>query len=418
MTLTRREIAWPVGLSLVIIALTGRASSIVDSRDGALPAGFSLRLPAGYVATSPLSRTLDLMTLMSIQQSVFFVTTIVVIALCFTRAGRSGSLSWRSLGLRGAVGLSIAALLQLAAIIAPRPMAFLHVDDPQTVRIDFHSHTNASRDANRKFSPADNREWHKSGGFDVAYISDHVRFGGAADAMRSNPQLAGDSLVVLSAVEGRYHKILSNIMLGLTARDSAAIDRKGHLLTDSVFDGRGPVTIVAIPNGNIDSVTTESLDSVPHFAAMELVDAAPRGLAQLDSDERRIRRIAARNHLTLVASSNNHGWGRTVAAWSLMSIPEWKKLSPDSLAMLIEKPLRERNTSAVTIVKRLRPRTHGLSLPLTFPIGILQIIASLTLPERLVWLLWILAIALFRRRLRANSSVKDSLTNFRATTDV
>jgi hypothetical protein len=418
MTLTRREIAWPVGLSLVIIALTGRASSIVDSRDGALPAGFSLRLPAGYVATSPLSRTLDLMTLMSIQQSVFFVTTIVVIALCFTRAGRSGSLSWRSLGLRGAVGLSIAALLQLAAIIAPRPMAFLHVDDPQTVRIDFHSHTNASRDANRKFSPADNREWHKSGGFDVAYISDHVRFGGAADAMRSNPQLAGDSLVVLSAVEGRYHKILSTIMLGLTARDSAAIDRKGHLLTDSVFDGRGPVTIVAIPNGNIDSVTTESLDSVPHFAAMELVDAAPRGLAQLDSDERRIRRIAARNHLTLVASSNNHGWGRTVAAWSLMSIPEWKKLSPDSLAMLIEKPLRERNTSAVTIVKRLRPRTHGLSLPLTFPIGILQIIASLTLPERLVWLLWILAIALFRRRLRANSSVKDSLTNFRATTDV
>jgi hypothetical protein len=400
MTLARREIAWPVGLSLVIIALTGRASSIVDSRDRALPAGFSLQLPASYLVTSPLSRTLDLMTVMSVQQTVFFVATIVVFAVCIFRPAGNRFLSWRFLLVRGAIGLAIAAALQLAAIIVPRPMAYLHADDPEVVRIDFHSHTNASRDANRSFSPADNREWHKSGGFDVAYISDHVRFAGAAAAMRSNPQLAGDSLVVLSAVEGRYHKILSTIMLGLTARDSAAIDRKGHLLTDSVFNGLGPVTIVAIPNGNIDSVTTESLDSVPHFAAMELVDAAPRGLAQLDSDEKRIRRIAASNHLTLVASSNNHGWGRTVAAWSLMSIPGWKELSPDSLATLIEKPLRERNTSAVTIVKRLRPRTHGLSLPLTFPVGILQMLARLTLLERFVWLAWILAIALFRRGLR------------------
>jgi hypothetical protein len=375
-----------------VVVLAGRAQSIIDWRDNALADGMQLHLTAGYVAMSPLSRTLDLLTLLSIPQTVWLF---VVAALVVMFAAARSAAKPRARLIRAAAGLGCTvmavALLEAGVILLPRPMASLHVTDPNIVRIDFHSHTNASRDANKRFTPDDNREWHAGGGFDVAYISDHVTFNGAAEAMRKNPDIAGNGLTVLSAVEGRYHRILSTVMLGLTAQDSGLLDRKGHLLSGTPSSGRAPVTIVAIPNGNIDSVTAQSLDSLPHFAAMELVDAAPRGLSQLDREETKIRRIAADRHLILVAASNNHGWGRTVAAWNLMTLPGWRQLAPDSLEKIIERPFRDHQLSSVFIVKRLRPRTHGISLPLTLPVAAYQTVSSLSMAERGVWLIWIWA---------------------------
>lgn len=391
-----------LALSVLLAGLIGRTSSIVDSHDKWPPKGTSLDLPASYVAMSPVSRVLDALSLLSIPQTIwlFVGVILVVVAVLIGRRGRSS----RRLPLRIAIGIGLVivavAILEASVIFMPRPMANLRVADPQTLRIDFHSHTNASKDANQRFTPENNREWHKAGGFDVAYISDHVRFSGAADAMKKNPARAGDSLTVLSAVEGRYHKILSTVMLRLVQADTAVLDGKGHLHEGTTSIGTTPVTIVAIPNGNIDSVTAGSLDSLPHFAGMELVDAAPRGLGQLDREEDKIRRIASDRHLMLVSSSNNHGWGRTVAAWNLMTIPGWRSLSPDSLAGLVEQPFRARQTNAVTIVKRLRPRNHGMSLPFMLPVVLYQTIGSLTLAERGVWLLWIWAIALVAPRLK------------------
>jgi len=351
---------------------------------------------------SPLSRTLDALSLFSVPQTIWLFVVIAAIVLAAIVASKKRTA--RRLPLRLAFGLArvivAVAIIEAGVISLPRSMASLRVTDPQTLRVDFHSHTNASNDANQRFTPRDNREWHQSGGFDVAYISDHVTFDGAAAAMRTNPAKVGDSLTILSAVEGRYHKILSTVMLGLTQADTTVLDGKGHLLPGQTSTGKTPVTIVAIPNGNIDSVTAESLDSLPHFAGMELVDAAPRGLGQLDREEAKIRRIASERHLMLVSASNNHGWGRTVAAWNLMTIPGWREASPDSLAKLIERPFRDRQINAVTIVKRLRPRTHGLSLPLTLPIVLFQMLGSLTIAERGVWVIWIWTVALMMLLLR------------------
>ena len=386
---------WAILLTLLVIALTGRASPIVDSHDRAPPPGVSLHLPAAYVATSPLSRTLDTLTLLAVPQTIwlFVIGALLVIGWVFAtpRTSRRSNPVRFSITI-GAI-IIVVAVLEAAVIILPRPMAKLEVANPEIVRIDFHSHTNASGDANKRFTPADNREWHQHGGFDVAYISDHISFRGADEAMRLNPPKAGMGLTSLSAVEGRYHKIMSTIMLGLTSADTALLDSKGHLLAAEPSSGRSAVTIVALPNRNLDSVTAQSLDSLPHFAALELVDAAPRGLGQLDRDEGKIRQLAGERHFTLVAASNNHGWGRTVAAWNLMTIPGWRDMAADSLAKEIEQPLRSRQTDAVTIVKRLRPRTHGATLPFTLFVAAYQILASLTLSERAVWLLWIWLIA-------------------------
>ena len=408
---TLRRFTWPILASLLVVGLAGREPSLVDSRDHALAAGATLHLPPLYVALSPLSRTLDTLTLLSVPQTIwlFVVVAAIVLIWMFRRPRSRSRKAWLTVAIGICSMIAAVAVIETALILLPRPMAALRAADPETVIIDFHSHTNASRDANKRFTPADNREWHESGGFNVAYISDHVRFAGAAAAMQQNPQRAGDGLTILSAVEGRYHRILSTIMLGLTQADTTVLDGKGHLLPGTPSIGKVPVTIVAIPNGNIDSVTAESLDSLPHFAGMELVDAAPRGLGQLDREEAKIRRIASDRQLVLVASSNNHGWGRTVAGWSLMTIPGWRELSPDSISTLIEKPFRERQTGAVTIVKRLRPRTHGMSLPLTFPIAAYQTLGSLTWTERGVWIAWIWGIALVAWALAQRRKFKSAL---------
>ena len=86
-----------------------------------------------------------------------------------------------------------------------------------------------------------------------------------------------------------------------------------------------------------------------------------------------------------------------------MTIPGWRDLSPDSVGKLIEQPFRERQLNAVTIVQRLRPRTHGASVMFTLPVLAWQTLASLTTTERVVWIVWIwiawfLATALRSRR--------------------
>ena len=387
---------WPALLSLPVLLLPGRAPSIVDAHDRALTGGMSLELPAGYVALSPLSRLLDTLTLFSNPQTAaFFITIAVIVAatMLATRARSKRRPLSRALRASSVLLLAVV-MLEAVVIFAPRPMAYLKVADPDVVRVDFHSHTRASRDANQRFSGEDRREWHRDGGFDIGYISDHVRFGEAALAERNNPALAGQGVSELIAVEGRYHKIISTIMLGLTEADTTVLDRKGHLLPVTPASGRGPVTIVALPSIHLDSVTVESLDSIPHFAGIELVDAAPRGLGQLDREEEKIRRTAETTGLILVAASNNHGYGRAVAAWNLMTIPGWRALTPDSVGKLIEQPFRDRRVDAVTIVKRPRPRTYGMTLPLTLPLAAWQTLGSLTIAERTMWLVWIWSIAL------------------------
>ncbi len=380
-------------LSLTVVLAGGRASPIADSRDQAPPVGVSLELPVAYVATSPLSRVLDTLTLLSNPQTAAFLITIVVIVLLTLVVTRSRSTRRRWVRLLIGFGCVCVALtiLEAMVILMPRPMARLTVADPDVVVVDFHAHTRASEDANQRFTARDRRNWHRDGGFNIGYITDHVRFGGAVEAARDNPARAGDGVSELSAVEGRYHRIMSTIMLGLTVADTILLDKRGHLLLGTPSSGRAPVTIVALPNRNLDSIAVKPEDSIPIFTGLELIDAAPRGLGQLDREEEKIRSIASSLQLLLVSASNNHGYGRAVASWNLMTIPGWRDLSPDSVGRLIEQPFRERQLDAVTIVKRLRPRTHGLGVILTFPVALWNMIASLTLAERVVWLSWIWA---------------------------
>ena len=383
-----------------MIGLSGRVPAVQDASTKAAPAGAVLELPVSYVITSPASRTLDAFTLLSNPQSIATLLTLAAIVFGWAWFSRR-SRGWRWWSARLIAFVVVIALLEAAVAFVPRPMARLRVADRNSVVVDFHSHTNASHDVRKSFTPADNRAWHIASGFDAAWITDHVKFDGAVQAMTANPARSGDGFTALSGVEGRYHKIMSTIMLGLDERDTALLNKRGNLLPGIPARGRPPYTIIALPNRNLDSVTAASLDSLPQFAAIELIDAAPRGLGQFDREESRIRNLAERLHLELVAASNNHGYGRAAAAWNLISIPGWQDLTPDQLATVIENGLRQESP---IIVMRTRPRTYGASLPATLPVIVYQTLGSLTLTERVSWLVWIWSITLvvvaIRRRRR------------------
>jgi len=389
-------------ISLFVFA--AREPAVTDSTGGPPPPGVSLELPASYVAISPLSRVLDTLTLLSNPQTFGLLGSVAAIVVLWTTlAPRPHGVKRLAVAL---VALAVTiALLEAAAALAPRPMARLRVRNPEIVTIDFHSHTGASHDVRKSYTAEDNRAWHRAAGFDIAYVSDHVKFDGALAARSRNPAKAGAGTSLLTAVEGRYHRIMSTIMLGLTEADTALLDRRGALLPGTPASGRIPVTIVALPNRNLDSVTRAGVDSLPRFAGIELVDAAPRGLAQVDREEERIRSLAFDLGLTLVAGSNNHGYGRTAAAWNLMSIPGWRNLPPDSVGRLIEDPLRNRRPGEVTIVRRLRSSLSGADIAWILPASYYQIAATLTPAERIVWIAWLLAgtAALHFRRARRST---------------
>jgi hypothetical protein len=274
-------------------------------------------------------------------------------------------------------------------------MAALTVRDPEVVRVDFHSHTGTSHDVRKSFTAEKNREWHRAGGFDIAYVTDHVKFDGAEAGFAQNPARAGDGVSLAIGMEGRYHKIMSTIVLGMTSIDAPFLDKRGNILSAALKSPRPLTTIIAIPNRNLDSLTMNILDStvaLPNLSAIELVDAAPRGLAQLDRDEAKIRKLAGDLRLALVAASNNHGYGRTVAGWNLMRISGWRSMSPDAVASAIETQLRT-SRGPVRIVHRSRPSLTGYEAAATLPVVAYQVIGGLGLAERISWIAWILGIS-------------------------
>ena len=407
---TWRWLAGRYAVAALILAGTFVSTSPVrDAVTGATPQNVYFDVPPAYVLTSPLSRLLDVIGLMSVEQHIAFFLTIVGSAILFAAWRRVES---RSRPKRAMVsgGLTIVALLIAYALSAamPRPMAALSVFDPQAVRVDFHSHTNASGDARKSFSPDDNREWHRAGGFDVAYVSDHRSFSGAESALRKNPQFAREGTVLLSGYEGRYRGLFM-IDLGLTRADSAALlDSRRWLRAGNLTSGRRPASVVALP-GPLGDVQRETRDSFPGMAAIEIVDGSPKGFSQHDRDRNEIIARADSLNIALVAGSNNHGWGRVVPGWTIVNVPDWQNMSPDSLGANIERVLRD-NPRQVRVMERVRPNSASIAgVILTVPAFAAQTFTQLTMPERFAWILWIWGISfLFHfgqfRRIRGSSA--------------
>jgi predicted metal-dependent phosphoesterase TrpH len=289
--------------------------------------------------------------------------------------------------------------------------------DSDLVVIDFHSHTRASHDGRPGFTAEKNRAWHRASGFDAAYVTDHFTFEGAEEGMLNNPPQAGERTVLLSGIEVLEGGEHVNV-LGVTAADSSMF-RGRYLARDQVDNAiakrRPRPTLVLTMPGPLDRVPRPGMPDVVPVAAIEISDGAPRGLGADDRDHAEVLRLADSLKLALVAGSDNHGWGRTAAAWSLIDVPGWRHVLPEELERRIEERIAAGRRQAGRVIERVRPiwpRRNGLNAlesgvarvgdGVAFLVNFIwQLTATRSIAERLSWLVWVWGLALIYRRGRA-----------------
>ncbi len=151
-----------------------------------------------------------------------------------------------------------------------------------------------------------------------------------------------------------------------------------------------PTLVLTIPGG-LEPFPTATAAAPIGFSAIEIADAAPRGIGQELRDRGHIVALADSLDLALVASSNNHGWGQAAAAWTLVRVPGWRALPPDSLGRRIEARIHEEGRRATRVIERPLVPTHGsaAALALTVPVAAWRTLAADSAAERVAWILWI-----------------------------
>ncbi len=366
-------------MALLLMGLVARAP-LVEPASGTPPTDASLVLPLTYILLAPICGVYDALTLLSVGQHLGMLAFVVLVyGIARVVHGRSGRSAVRLI-----LGESVRAVLVVVGFFAvyaigvfvPRPMASLRAQERDLLVLDFHSHTNRSHDGSPGFTAAANRSWHRAAGFDVAFVTDHEYVDTALAAAARNPALAGDGILLLPGLEffldGQH-------VVSLDTRQPGDVSEPP------------PVLIQTLPE-DLTRVPVPGPGGRGGVLGIEVVDAAPRGLAQADRDRTTILEIADSLDLALVASSNNHGWGRTAAAWSLMRLPGWRRSPSDALASTISEAIRSQRKAAVRAVARRRvpePATTA-GFVLTGPRFIVHMLTILTWPERMAWGAWIL----------------------------
>ena len=356
------------------------------------PVAASLKTSFLYDILAPASNVLDTLTLLSPAQ---YWATFALCALVFfgprivrdLRRPRGFSFLSTIISCLRFVGGTVAIIGIM--LVVRRPMASLSLQDPDLIAVDFHSHTSASHDGRSDFDAEKNREWHRSSGFNAAYVTDHRTFDGALDGAERNPSVAGDGMTLLPGVElrdGDEHPILlgaNPIRTRITSADleGAMVESDGSLVP--------PILLLTMP-GNIVRVPPNEYTGPIRLAGIEISDGCPRGMAQTARDKKDILALADKLHLTPVAGSDNHGWGRVAPAWSVLRIPGWRSMTPASLDVAIRATILARASGTTEVIARrtVGPPSGRMEAALAgVAVGSLML-RTMNLRDRLSWILW------------------------------
>ena len=416
-----RRIPWtPVAISLaVLLSAPFAVAPIRDAVTLGPVVEARLHLSPGYLAIAPLSDVLDTLTLLGVRQHIaLLVTVIVVYALVrvWRHAPAFGSFEapkrlpihpLREAGYATVLLLATAAIYAVGAVI-PRPMAALALTPADLyLSADFHAHTRFSHDGRPGWEPEDVRAWQRGGGVDVAYIADHRTVQGAELAIANNPAQAGQGTMLLQAIElgwrGEHVNVLNaeRVYKGLTTPGLRDVDERSLALA-SLLIGREPIVIGTIP-GRPEQLVPATGPSTAGIRAIELVDGAPRGLDQSRLGRARLLKFADSLQLALVSGSDNHGWGRTVPAWTLMRLPGWRGMGGDSLSYAIDRTLRLGPGATRVVERRVAGELNApsvLQLVLTVPLVAWRMLTTLSGDERVMWLVWAWGLYLLARLAR------------------
>jgi predicted metal-dependent phosphoesterase TrpH len=386
-----RDLFVPIAITvLVLVAAAFAQAPLRDAVAHGDVTGMRLAISREFAIVAPFCAILDMQSLLTVPQHIAVLVTLLVgfaiwRMVAFVR-GTTYPVWRQELGSLLLVLLVPVGLL-LINVLMPRPMARLTVDDAEVVAVDVHAHTSSSHDARPDWTQARVREWHAKSGFQVAYITDHKRFGGAIDAVATNPARAGDGVVLLSGLEMRSRGQHVNV-LSMTQAETSYVVHGDHLTQGiRLADGRAPLIVQTIPF-NMAAFSGPGQDTLPVTRALELNDGAPRGLTFGLKRHAELLRLADSLNLALVAGSDNHGWGNTSSGWTLVRVPGWREMTSGALAVALETEMG-RGRAATRVVERRTPLL--LSVPqvaMTVPAMLITAARGLTWPERFSWIAW------------------------------
>lgn len=408
------SIPWiPIALTLLVGVAAMFSTDPVRSAENFSPVPDArLDRSVGYTLLGPLSAMFDAMTLFSKEQIIGFTLWamgLYVVARVVRRYRHR--VTWLRELVYAVVALATLLAIYGAAVILPRPMAKLVKTRTDVIAVDFHAHTENSHDGRPGWTARDVQDWYTAAGFDVVYITDHRTFDGALEGMRLDSAMVGQEskATILPGIEVFFHGEHVNVLntptryRGLTTADFISINDTA-LAYASVIPGVEPILIETIP-GNLDMIIPHTGPSTAGVRAIEIVAGSPRGMTQIKRDHARILRIADSLDLTLVAGSDNHGWGRTAAGWTLLRIPgQWRAYAPDSLANIIDDIIRQAGRRGSFVVERTTAGASPMALAFTMPVVAWTVLRTISPNERIAWLFWIwvpvLTAWLIRRRSR------------------
>jgi hypothetical protein len=113
-------------------------------------------------------------------------------------------------------------------------------------------------------------------------------------------------------------------------------------------------------------------------------------MAQTARDRDEILAFAGKLRLAALSGSDNHGWGRTAPAWSVLRIPGWHEMTPAELDASIRQTIVTQGPRAISVIARRTPSLPrnkveaalgGITVGLTM-------MRTMSLSDRLSWLVW------------------------------
>ncbi len=148
--------------ALLLLTALFPTPRLVDAATLTSWTGARLHLPPLYILLAPLCDLFDQLSLLSKDQHIAFLATLLVGFIAWRLARRRR----RARGWLGRTGAELrVALAALAGVVAfyavgvlvPRPMAALRLERSDELAVDFHSHTEASHDGRPGFTAEWNR---------------------------------------------------------------------------------------------------------------------------------------------------------------------------------------------------------------------------------------------------------------------
>jgi hypothetical protein len=311
---------------------------------------------------------------------------------------------WRGNTLSFAALVTSIAVVYAAAAYLPRPMAHLASLDPDVLRIDFHSHTQSSKDARRSYSIERNRAWHHAGGYDVAYVTDHDTFAGAEQGLAIDPSTWNGSTVLLRGIEvswkGEHVGLLGDELMSrcMLSADLHDLDLRNPLPARC----RGLRAPIVVWNHPRDPQLAKLPLTGGTVQAIEVANGALHSMDLVRSKREQIVSLARQHGLALLSGSDSHGWGYAAPDWTLLRLEGWRHFDRDELAARIEQALRVGGFGATRVVERARADPGASATALAFSVVLVpwRMLTALSMDERGMWLVWAWAIVFVEWQLR------------------